>query len=102
MTCKDFTKYKIGDEIMYDDIKDYRYKLGVIKKVNKASINVNILEPVGWSSALQEVLDEETTINKRIRTNFKIISELTDVEAETYSRLKDGFHGSTANFHGFN
>jgi len=91
-TCKDFTKYKVGQTILYDDVKDNRYKLCVIKKVNKASINVDIKEPAGWSSILQEVLDEETTINKTIRSRFKVRDEFTDNEESIYLRIL-GYNG---------
>ena len=77
---------------MYDDVKDNRYKLCVIKKVNKASINVDIKEPAGWSSILQEVLDEETTINKTIRSRFKVRDEFTDNEESIYLRIL-GYNG---------
>ena len=83
-TCKDFTKYKVGQTILYNDVKNYSYKFGVIKRVNKASINVDLKEPAGWSSILQEVLDEETTINKTIRSNFKVRDEFTDNEERIY------------------
>jgi len=85
-TCKDFTRYKIGQTILYNDVKDYRYKFGVIKKVNKASINVDLKDGIIalQVSHVPNVSYIRVPLNKTIRSNFKVRDEFTDNEERIY------------------
>ena len=80
----DFTEYRVGQEILYKP-PDYKYyRCGVIKRVNKASINVNFYTEV---LALREherstyIFNKEIIdFNKTIKTWFKSDNELEDTD----------------------
>ena len=71
---KDFTKYRVGQEVVYQ-IPLCDFKCGIIRRVNKASINVDFYEEKrdGRSAVFQK---NKFSSNKTIRANFKSDDEL--------------------------
>ncbi len=82
---KDFTKYKVGQEVIYQPYA-CAYKCGVIKKVNKCSINVDFYEEEETHEQSENGLfiiktkhtfmKPITNKNMTIRANFKSDDEL--------------------------
>lgn len=84
---KDFTKYRVGQEVVYQ-IPLCDFKCGIIRKVNKASINVDFYEEKreNRSNGLSIVetfyvfQKDKFSSNKNIRANFKSDDELCDFD----------------------
>ena len=92
---KDFTKYRVGQEIVYQ-LYACNHKVGVIRKINKASINVDfydveevdICDYYGLRTLGTDYIFKKDTIshNKTIRANFKSDDELFDCERDYLNR----------------
>ena len=75
---KDFTKYRVGQEVVYQ-IPFCDFKCGIIRKVNKASINVDFYEEKREERSYVFQKDKFSS-NKNIRANFKSDDELYDFD----------------------
>jgi hypothetical protein len=90
---KDFTNYRVGQEIIYQ-IPFCNYKCGVIRKINKASINVDFYDEIeeivsdGLRTIGRDFIFKKDTFssNKTIRTNFKSDDELRHFEKHKLNR----------------
>ena len=84
---KDFTKYRVGQEVVYQ-IPLCDFKCGIIRKINKASINVDFYdeERQERSDGLRIVearyvfQKDKFSSNKNIRANFKSDDELREAD----------------------
>ena len=84
---RDFTKYRVGQEVVYQ-IPLCNFKSGIIRKVNKASINVDFYEEkyTERSDGLRVVegrydfKKDKFSSNKNIRANFKSDDELREFD----------------------